>query len=67
MNQRKPKKRGPREEYLKIDGPLSKAVEHALGVPIPAGGVPDRERKPRAPGAGRPKGKKRRTKSALLT
>ena len=61
---RKPKKTGPKEEFLKIEGPWSKAVEHALGVHMPEGGVPDRDLKPCSPGAGRPKGSgKKRKKS----
>jgi hypothetical protein len=63
VSEKKPKKRGPKEEYLKIEGPWSKAVEHALGVRVTEGGVPERQTKKRASGAGRPKGsgrKKRR-------
>lgn len=61
MAKSKPKKRGPKEEFLKIEGPWTKAVEHALGV-RPEAGVPDRETKKRAPGAGRPKLKRRKAK-----
>ena len=57
-----PKKRGPKEERLKIEGPWGKAVEHALGVGVPEGGIPDRPTSKRAPGAGRPKGSKKRRK-----
>lgn len=64
MARRKPKKTGPKEDHLKIEGPWSKAVEHALGVRVPEGGVPERETRKRAPGAGRPKGSGKRRRKA---
>lgn len=49
------KRPGAEPDRLKIDLPWEEAVRRAMHAPIPPGGVPEREKRKRAPNKATPK------------